>query len=748
MIGGVTSGAGNQIAGNYYVGISIENSGSTGNTIQGNLLGTKTNGLTALPDSLHNIECYSGSSENLVAGDTAGAGNVIAFATSAGYDGVRVQNGCVNNRVRGNSIFSNGGGAANSLRIDLGVDGPTANDGCDNDRGANQLQNYPVLLSASGGAQTPIHGTLNSIASRSYLIQFYANPACDASTYGEGSTYLGATTVNTDGSCNASFTVILTHVVPSGSAITATATDSANNTSEFSACVTLAGPPSILTQPASRTNALGTTASFTVEVAGTAPLTFQWRKNGTNLVNGGNVAGATTNALTLANVSTNDAGNYTLRVANQYGSVTSAPAALTIISPLTITLQPASRTNLAGTTATFTVEASGVAPLVYQWKKGGSNLLNGGNVSGATTNSLTLTSVTTNDAASYSVVITNLFGSVTSAPVTLTVLAPPLITLQPASRTNHVGTPATFTAQATGVAPLIFQWRKNGTALTNGVNVAGATTLTLTLPNVALGDAANYTLVVTNSAGSVTSAVAVLTVVPPPKLSISLSNGQLTLTWPATAVGFALQQTANLAPPGLWATVPDPVFLFGGEFRISLLPASGNKSYRLAWQAEAPPGITLQPTSRTNHLGTRATFTGQATGSAPLYFQWRKNGAALTNGGNVTGATSSTLALANVGPTDAANYTVVITNSSGSVTSTVAVLTVIPPPKLNLSYAAGQITLAWPVTAEEFALQQTASLSPPIVWTVGPNPPALVGGEYRVSLTPGSSARFYRLLWP
>jgi hypothetical protein len=174
-------------------------------------------------------------------------------------------------------------------------------------------------------------------------------------------------------------------------------------------------------------------------------------------------------------------------------------------SPPVITAQPASSTNTAGTTATFTVGANG-APLAYQWQKGTAP------ISGATSSTLTLPYVSDADAAGYRAVVSNPFGSVTSAVATLTVVDPPAIVMQPASQTNNAGTTATFTVSASGNF-LTYQWRKNGANLANGGNVSGATTPSLSLASLAVGDSGTYTVAITNSAGGVTSAPAVLTVV-------------------------------------------------------------------------------------------------------------------------------------------------------------------------------------------------------------------------------------------
>jgi hypothetical protein len=208
--------------------------------------------------------------------------------------------------------------------------------------------------------------------------------------------------------------------------------------------------PSILFQPQSRTNNSGTTAAFSVTADGTGPLVYQWRKNGSNLSNGGNVFGATSPNVTLASTSASDAGSYTVMVTG-FGSVTSAPAALMVITnqPPTITSEPQSQTNSAGSTATFDVTAGGSGPLAYQWRKNGSNLSNGGNVSGATTSSLSLLNVSLADAATYDVVVTG-FGSVTSAPPAILSVVNELILYEPFGYTNVGGpvssnTPANWT---------------------------------------------------------------------------------------------------------------------------------------------------------------------------------------------------------------------------------------------------------------------------------------------------------------
>jgi CSLREA domain-containing protein len=232
LIGGTIAGAGNVISGNGGDAIEFGN-GVTGNLVQGNFIGLKADGVSALGNAANGVNIFTGASNNTVGGTAAGAGNRIAFN---GRAGVAVDTG-TGNSILSNSIFSNTG-----LGIDLTPTGVTANDACDADTGPNNLQNFPVLTLATAGAvNTTIQGTLNSTASTTFRIEFFANTSCDASGNGEGKTFLGATNVTTDGSCNANFSFSVPNAAINGSSITATATDPNNNTSEFSSCASLFG---------------------------------------------------------------------------------------------------------------------------------------------------------------------------------------------------------------------------------------------------------------------------------------------------------------------------------------------------------------------------------------------------------------------------------------------------------------------------------------------------------------------------
>jgi CSLREA domain-containing protein len=223
LIGGANPGEGNLISGNDSDGISVGNS----NTLQilGNLIGTQADGITPLGNGAHGIFFFATGATTTV-GVTAP--NTIAFN---GGDGVFDSSG-TGNRIARNSIHSNGG-----LGIDLGANGVTPNDAGDADPGPNNLQNFPVLTSAiNSGMSVSFNGSLNSTAGADFTLDFYAVAACDAAGSGEGQIHIGSAAVTTDAAGNAAFAQTFLAAIPAAYRFTATATDAANNTSEFSTC--------------------------------------------------------------------------------------------------------------------------------------------------------------------------------------------------------------------------------------------------------------------------------------------------------------------------------------------------------------------------------------------------------------------------------------------------------------------------------------------------------------------------------
>lgn len=240
IIGGTETRARNVISANKHYGINIDwdKSGATGNQVLGNWIGASVSG-DALGNAWAGVLVLAPSNSNTTLGGTvAGAGNIIAYngREAAGYPnaGIYVIAG-TSVAISRNSIFRNAG-----LGIDLYPDGVNPNDAGDGDEGPNNLQNFPVLISAvsavyGGGWHLTVQGMLNSTPNTAFTLEFFDTSECDPSGSGEGNIFIGAKTVTTGSDSNVSFTATFTSSATDF--VTATATDPDNNTSEFSQCV-------------------------------------------------------------------------------------------------------------------------------------------------------------------------------------------------------------------------------------------------------------------------------------------------------------------------------------------------------------------------------------------------------------------------------------------------------------------------------------------------------------------------------
>lgn len=272
VIGDDIAGAGNLISGNGGIGIQIVDNGSPRITencsIQNNFIGTNAAGNAAVSNPIG--ISVSRAMNTTIGGASALARNVISGNSA---EGIRVLNGAAGALIEGNLIGLSGDGngtlpngaygisivdatttgirisrnaiwANGAIGIDLAVNAVNLNDLNDADTGPNGLQNFPVLNSAgSGVGSTLVAGTLNSLASRTYRLEFFVSPTADSSGYGQGRFYLGATDVTTNASNNASFSLNLPVGSIGGWFVTATATDlTTNETSEFSQARVLSGP--------------------------------------------------------------------------------------------------------------------------------------------------------------------------------------------------------------------------------------------------------------------------------------------------------------------------------------------------------------------------------------------------------------------------------------------------------------------------------------------------------------------------
>jgi uncharacterized repeat protein (TIGR03803 family) len=198
---------------------------------------------------------------------------------------------------------------------------------------------------------------------------------------------------------------------------------------------------------------------------------------------------------------------------------------LSFNSPLQITGQPADQVAFIGGNALFSVATLGSLPVSYQWREGGRDLSDSGNLFGSTNRTLVLTNVTPANVGIYSVLVSNASGSVASAGAALGIIySPPFIVTQPSTQTRLLGTTATFSVDALGDLPLLYQWQQNGTNLTDGGNILGATTSTLIVTNLSPDNGGTYSVIVSNAFESVLSDDAVLVVIPVTPPGASMTN--------------------------------------------------------------------------------------------------------------------------------------------------------------------------------------------------------------------------------
>ncbi len=295
----------------------------------------------------------------------------------------------------------------------------------------------PPTTSADNGALftvtiTDTVGSVNSSAA-TLTINFpptiSSQPTSQSVTAGQSATFSVAATGTAtltyqwkkggtaiSGATAASYTTPATTSADNGTQFTVTVTNAFGNVTSNAATLTVTASgiaPSITSQPASKTVAVGQTATFSVTATGTGTLTYQWKKNGAA------ISGATSSAYTTpATVSSDNGIVFTVTVTGTSGNITSSGATLTVNAPPSITAQPASKSVLTGQTATFSVTAAGTATLTYQWNKGGVA------ISGATSASYTTPATTSADnGAQFTVTVTNAAGNVSSTAATLTVSA-------------------------------------------------------------------------------------------------------------------------------------------------------------------------------------------------------------------------------------------------------------------------------------------------------------------------------------
>jgi hypothetical protein len=519
--------------------------------------------------------------------------------------------------------------------------------------------NQPASQTVTNNANVTFHVDMGGQPPFSYQWLFDGTnlpPSANVSGTTSNSLSLASVTFSNSGN----YSVIVTNI--SGSLTSSVAT------------LTVISPPVFITQPTNQIVAAGSNVVFSAAVSGATPLTYQWRTNGINLVDGGNISGSTGSVLSLSAVTISNAGNYTLVVTNVYGSTTSSVVNLVVMQPPTIPIPPAAQAVQCGSNASFTATTVGTAPLNYQWS------LDGTDVPDATNSTLVLANVHLPD-HTVTLVVTNLYGSATnSAPLTVQDTLAPTIALTGSNLiylelgSAFVDPGATAGDLCAGSVPVI----SIGTVDTNSVST-NLLTYSASDGNGNMSTA-NRTVIVRDTT--------------PPTISWSFTNLFLSLDTncaadmpDVTGTNFILASdfsgalTVTQTP-----TNTTPLSLGTNRVIVTVTDASGNASYStntIVVSDTAPPAITSQPQDQTNTVGGTAVFSVAANACTPLTFQWVFNNTVLTN------QIGAFLTLSNLTSADAGSYFAIATSSGGSSTSAVATLTVnLNPSSLALAASA------------------------------------------------------------
>ncbi|SPE51544.1 hypothetical protein SBV1_1380001 [Verrucomicrobia bacterium] len=529
----------------------------------------------------------------------------------------------------------------------------------------------------------------------------------------------------------------------------------------------LTGPPLIVSQPANQAVVLGSNATFTVVSSGTVPLSYQWFFDATNVI-----SGATNPTLSITDVRFAQAGVYAVLVSNAYGANFSSNALLTVGTIPAITGQPQSMNAPVGGTAIFMATASGTPPLSYQWS------LDGTNLAGATTNLLILTNIQSAQAGNYTVLVTNGYGSVLSSNAFLVIVPPSCVSLSNGLaawwKGNGDGSDSAGSNSIPSLSGIGFGPGEVGLAF--AFDGAAHNVIVPDSPALDFGSNQDFSIEVWVQPALANAGNSFMTIVDKRLVggvlhdlgyALSLGNGQVqfrmsdslfgissafgpagpdlrdgsfhhlavrvirnstaggnlyvdgqaVLTFDPTAQSASLLSTQPLRignPSGqtfngFFQGAIDELSLYRRALSSAEVLAIYNAGHFGKCPVPIPPFLVSQPQSLRALLGCPASFGAAAGGSQPLNYQWWKDGLSLNR------RTNSTLALASITTNDFGNYTVVVTNSFGSVTSSIAMLSPEQPPVAGAvtvqRFAEGGVRISTAVLLANVAAQNGTPLA-------------------------------------
>ncbi len=492
----------------------------------------------------------------------------------------------------------------------------------------------------------PVSQTVTSGQTATFSVAGTGTPPLSYQWQKNGSAISGAT--------SSTYQTPVTTTSDNGSQFTVAMSNATGKATSSGVTLTVNAPavaPSITAQPVSQTVTSGQTATFSVAGIGTAPMSYQWQKNGVV------IGGATSSTYQSPVTAVSDSGSqFAVVMSNSAGSVISSGATLTVNAPAvapSITAQPVSQTVTSGQTATFSVAGIGTAPMSYQWQKNGV-------VIGSATSSTYQSPVTavSDSGSQFAVVMSNSAGKVTSSPATLTVIAPGCVT----SSASWVNSP--LPQAQTGTFRLEFDVTPASTGIDGVIGISSGPASDY--PNLAAIVRFNATGTIDARNGAAYTAATAITYSAGTAYHFILDVNLATHTYNASVVvnGAPVVIGSQLAFRSEQAGV-------SSVSNIGAIATLGSQLICNVTISSVPPSITTQPVSQTVTPGQTATFSVAASGTAPMSYQWQKNGTAIS------GATSSSYQTPAATLSDnGSQFTVVISNAAGPVTSSSGTLAV------------------------------------------------------------------------
>jgi hypothetical protein len=592
----------------------------------------------------------------------------VSGATSATYS---FTTAATDNGNQYRAVFTNACGSATTTAATLTVDTlpvVTAN---------------PVSQTACSGATVTFTAAATSNAG-DHTVQWQIS--------GDG----GTTWNDISGATSTSYSFVASNA-DNGKQYRAVFTDACGSTNTSAALLTVDSLPAVTTDPVSQTVCGGANATFTAAATSNAgDQTVQWQVS----TNGGatwtNIPGATSTTLSFSTAPGDNGKQYRAVFTDACGSTNTSGATLTVDTLPVVTTNPVSQTVCAGAAATFTASASSNAnDHTVQWQVSGDGGTTWNNIPGATSATLSFTTVAGDNGKQYRAVFSDACGSASSSAAALTVDTLPIVTAQPANTAVCAGTTATFTSSATSNAnDHTVQWQLSTDGGATFSDIAGATSTTYSFTAASTDDGHQYRAVFTDVCGSSTSNAATLTVNTAPAVT---SNPSDTTVCENTIASFTATASGAPAPAVQWqlstdggttwnniAGATNATYSFtataadnGNQYRAVFTNTCGTSTTSAATlTVNTTPVVTTNPSDTSVQSGMTASFTAAASGTPSPAVQWQVSTDGGTTFNDIPGATGTTYSFTAQTADSGKKYRAVFTNTCGSATTTAATLTV------------------------------------------------------------------------